>query len=200
MSTGLDSVQVSLLLVLEASDHSASNHKPSRHPDTSPWFSLSGFPDDEEVAPLLKPCAVWVSPFPGRPATTARRIEFTCVTDSSFTSSRSAPPHGDSVTSGYGTPEQSCKDFHLADPIRRQAHRVRLSAPPIVCSRSHSVLGRRFSISGVKKTDHVDVRIEAAAISTGHLIYSDPVRQEALPGFGPSIRHVALCHAVAFSL
>ena len=90
MNTGFGVIQVSLRFVIETSEHSVSNHLPSsrRVPGffcvrlTGPRCRGHLFPDQ---------CVTWASPVPSRLATTVGRIEFTCVTDCSFTSGCSPP-------------------------------------------------------------------------------------------------------------
>ncbi len=79
-----------LRFVIESSDHSVSNHLPSSRRFSE--FRAPGLPDHMSVAALDQgPCVNWASPVPSRLATTVGQIEFTCVTDQSFTSSCSPP-------------------------------------------------------------------------------------------------------------
>ena len=80
MNTGFVAAQVSLRFVIESSDHSVSNHLPlSRHIS---GFFIAGLTGPHFYGrPFEGQASLGLRHFASRLATTAGRIEFTCVTD-----------------------------------------------------------------------------------------------------------------------
>ena len=129
MKTGFGVAQVSLRFVIEPSDHSVSRHLPSSR--TSLW----GF----HVRLTVPRCRG--RPFPG----SKRQLGFDFWLQSRHNGRPnrvhlryglivhllllSTPPRGDAVTIGYGVPEHSGKDFHLAVSMQLQAHSQGRSPP-----------------------------------------------------------------------
>jgi len=121
MNTCFGTAQVSLLSVIETSDHSVSNHPLSSRLVSGVFLSQAyrttscGHP--------LGAVRHWGFAFPqqARHDSWPNRVHwyYGLIVHLRLLST---PPHGDAVTIGYGMPEHPGKDFHLAESMQLQAH------------------------------------------------------------------------------
>ena len=129
MHTHFGAVQVSLRLVTEPSDHSASNHPPSSR-QASGVFSvgLTGPPCGGRPFGAVRQLG-FAFPQQARHDGRPNRVHLRCGLIVHLRL-LSTPPRGDAVTVGYGVPEHSGRDFHPADSMQLQAHWGRQSCLP----------------------------------------------------------------------
>ena len=121
MNTGLVVAQVSLRFVAEPSDHSVSKHLPSSRRRSGVLYVGLTVPHGCGC-PFEEPCVLgfaigWQARHDGRPKRV--HLRYGLIVHLRLLST---PPRGDAVTFGYGVPEHSGKDSHLADPKPLQAH------------------------------------------------------------------------------